>query len=763
MAVSPLRRPALPLATTPLVGREAELAGLDRLLTDRETRLTTLTGPPGVGKTRLAVAAAGAAVARFSDGVLFVDLTAVRDPELVPAEVTAALEAVGTDPEQLTADRDLLLVLDNVEHVLAAGPALAGLLATCPGLHLLATSRERLHLRAEREFPVAPLALPGPAEVADPERLAAIPSVAMLVQRVRAFLPEFAVTQANRAALAEICVRLDGLPLALELAAPRLRLFTPGELTFRLRSRMSLLATDARDVPERHRTLRAALSWSHDLLGPDERAPFRRLSVFAGGWTLDAVGAVCAVRDPVATTASLVDKSLVRRTGSPGDVGRFGMLESLREFAAEQLDRAGETEETRARHAEYFAAEATGITARVGTPRERAAVEEVGAEVGNLRQALTWSLAADQPALALRLATALAWYAYTRGRLGDGQATLQRAIDAADAAPGPPDDALAEALLFAGVVAFGRGDLDGAARHLLRSQEVDEGVGSPQRTAIASAFLGHLARTRGCPRDAVAHHQRARALHEQMANAPGIAWSRYDLGLLARREGDTAGAAEHLSASLATFRDLGYRWALGCAAWALATVELRRGRVTEAAALLEEALACAEAGDDRRGLAQCLEAAAAVAAARCAYPTAAALLGSAGALRDRLGAPVPADERDAHSAVVRRVWQVLGPDAARRGERTGRAMSAGTALATARHLLAGEEPVDASATGLTRREHEVATLVRRGRTNRQIGRQLGIAEKTAEVHVHNIIRKLGASSRAEIAAWVAADDRTTTP
>ncbi|MGK5173277.1 helix-turn-helix transcriptional regulator [Geodermatophilus sp. CPCC 205761] len=355
MAVSPHLAPwrgdVLPVVATPLVGRDAELPDLVRLLTEPGVRFTTLTGPPGVGKTRLAVAAAATARGRFCDGVVFLDLTAVRDPAAVPAEVAAAADLRHGD--RSPADRDLLVVLDNVEHVLAAGPALAELVADSPGLHLLATSRERLHLRVEREVPVAPLALPGCADGTDPERLAAVAAVAMLVEQVRTSQPDFAVTVDNAAELAGICTRLDGLPLALELAAPRLRLFTPGELLFRLRHRLGVLTSDARDVPARHRTLRAALTWSHDLLGPEERTLFRRLSVFTGTWTLDAAARVCGIADPVPATASLVDKNLVRRQDCAGDVARFGMLESLREFAAEQLDRAGEAAATRARYARH--------------------------------------------------------------------------------------------------------------------------------------------------------------------------------------------------------------------------------------------------------------------------------------------------------------------------------------------------------------------------------------------------------------------------
>jgi predicted ATPase/DNA-binding CsgD family transcriptional regulator len=756
---SPPPRP-LPEPLSRLVGRAGELDRLGLLLGDPGCRLLTLTGPPGVGKTSLAVAAARAAEAGFADGVVFVDLTAVRDPALVPAEIAASLGTGAVDADRLAAslaDVHLLLVLDNVEHLLPAAASIAALLAASPRLNVLATSRERLHLRLEREVPVTPLALPGQAELADLGRLAATPSVELLVQQVRAFQPDFAVTPANRAALAEICVRLDGLPLALELAAPRLRLYNPGELLFRLRHRVGSLASDARDVPDRHRTLHSALAWSHDLLGPREREMFRQLSVFSGGWTLQAAEQVCGDPDGLDVLASLVDKSLVRRHDElPSGTARFGMLESLREFAADLLERAGGTEAAQEAHAQYFTGLAAAIDAGIGTVEERWSIEEVGLDVGNLRAALAHCLATGRTADALPLASALGWYAWTRGQLGTGQATVEAAITAAADLADPPEDALAGALFMAGAIALARGDLDGAEGRLRPSLAISERIGSRRRTAVGTAFLGHLARARGRNDDAVRLHELAGRLHGELANTPGVAWSRYDLGLMARRRRDPQGAAPPLREALDAFRGLEYVWAMGCCAWALATVELSRGLLPEAAGLLSEALDAFETAEDGRGIAQCLEAVAAVACESSAFRASARLLGGAAALRERLAAPLPEEERDAHQTVVRRVQQALGEVVADRLERDGTALSTAAVVATARDVLGGATPVPLPGGALTPREREVALLVRQGRTNRQIGRALGMAERTAEVHVHHIIRKLGAGSRAEIAAWVAA-------
>lgn len=701
-------RGALPVDPNTLVGRDADLAALGDLLTASGTRLVTLTGPPGVGKTRLAVAAATAAQAHFADGIVFVDLTAVREPALVPGEVLGALGTGGADgpvtPARLAralARRELLLVLDNFEHVLEAAPTLAAALALATGPRVLVTSRERLHLHAEREFPVRPLGLPRQGD--DSARVAAAPSVAMLLQAVRAFQPGFAMSATDHATLAEICVQLDGLPLALELAAARLRLFTPGELTSRLRHRLAELTSAARDVPARHRTLRAALAWSHDLLSRGEREVFRRFSVFVGGASLDAVERVCGSGDVIDTVASLIDKGMLQRRIRRDDVAELVMLESLREFAAEQLVEHGEANATRARQASHFAELAVRAEAAIGDAGETGWIDVLGFARGNLHSALDHATATGDADLALPLAAALGWYCYFRGRLGEGRAAMARALLVGERR-GDSDAHLRGALLITGVIALAQGDHDGADDLLGRVLAMADARGGRRHAAIGTAFRGHLARARGRHDEAVEHHVHAGELFVELGSREGFAWSRHDLGLLARHRRDDEAAAAHLRAGLAPFRELGYRWGVACSTWALATVELRRARLGAAAALLVEAVECFEASGDDRGLAQCLEAISAVACGRGRPGDAARLLGSAEALRERLEAPLPAEEHADHESLVRRVRHALGPEDAERARCAGRQLPRPAALALAYATLAtpvteAEQPQGGTAHG----------------------------------------------------------------
>jgi predicted ATPase/DNA-binding NarL/FixJ family response regulator len=764
----------LPSPADLFVGRDDELEAVCGMLAYPHTRLVTLTGPPGIGKTRLAVACASVHAERSGCVAVFVDLAPVRDPALVIVELA---RAVGVEPRggteltgQLAAvlsHEKRLVVLDNCEHLLAAAPEVGRVLAACPRLRVLATSRERLRLSAEQEFPVPPLAVPAPTDVADLSGLAANPSVALLLDRARRTSPGFDLTPANALLLASACVRLEGLPLAIELAAARLKVLTPGELVFRLGSRMKVLAGSTRDVPARQRRLRSAIAWSYDLLDSGERALFRRLSVFAGGWTLADADRVCSANgdDTLAIVESLLDKSLIRRLPGDEHTAEFSMLESLREYAAEQLADTAEAEETRARHAEHYAGLAVQFEASLGVPEERTWVLRLSRHHTDLRAALDYCLGAGRDAWARWLATALGWYHYTHGDLDHGRALVDAVLPSAADGHDPAamnDDATAgghtSVLIAAGVLAFATGEM-GRAQDLMRSAlERCEGRGDARRAGFACAFLGHVARAGGEWDASADWHRRAEAEFREVGNTPGVAWARHDQGLLARDHGDLGRAAELLRASLRDFRELDHPWAVAWSACGLGTTLSAQGRLEEACPLLAEALRSYTNLNDPRGVAQCLEALAHVASERAHYESAARLIGAAAALRERMAARQPDTEQVRTSAVERVLARALGPQDADTLIHAGRTMPVQQAADLALVVASGAAPSDpdrSSEVPLTPRERQVAALVASGRTNRQIGRVLGISEKTAEVHLHHVMSKLDARSRAEVAAWAA--------
>jgi len=460
----------LPIQPTPLLGREREVAEIADLLRREDVRLLTLTGTGGTGKTRLALQSAAELIDEFEDGVFFVALAPISDPELVASTLAEALsvsESAGRplkeDLRNYLSNRELLLVLDNFEQVVDAAPLVGELLSGCPGLKALTTSRISLRIYGEHEYAVSPLEMPDPMHLPPIETLRQYEAIRFFTERARAANAHFSLTNENATVVAEICARLDGLPLAIELAAARIKLLSPQAMCSRLGNPLRFLTGGARDLPERQRTLRGAIAWSHALLDEGEQALFARLSVFSGGCVLDAVEAVCEAEgdlfvDVLEGLSSLLDKSLLRQEEMVEEEPRFVMLETIREYARERLEVSGEAEEIRRLHAEYFVALAEQGASEQQGPEEAAWLERLDLEHDNMRAALSWMLESEEAGAGLRLSGALWRFWWMRGHYSEGRRWLEEAL----AKDGRASAVRAKALEAVGWLADDQGDIDRA-------------------------------------------------------------------------------------------------------------------------------------------------------------------------------------------------------------------------------------------------------------------------------------------------------------
>jgi predicted ATPase/class 3 adenylate cyclase/DNA-binding CsgD family transcriptional regulator len=590
----------LPIQLTPIIGREQEITAVGHLLKRQEVRLLTLTGPGGTGKTRLGLQVAAELSEVFSDGVFFVNLAPLSDPELVVptiAQVLGLKEAAGQPLLDLVSawlrEKELLLLLDNFEQVVVAAFEVSALLARCPQLNVLVTSRAVLHLSGEHEFPVPPLSMPDPNHLPDLETLSQYESVALFIARAQAVKPDFQVTNANAPAVAEICVRLDGLPLAIELAAARIKILPPQALLARLDQRFTLLTSGARDVPARQQTLRNTIAWSYELLDANEQWLFRRLSVFVGGATLEAIAALYTTlgNEPglvLDDIALLIDKSLLQQSEQEAEEPRFVMLETIREYGREALTAHGEVEATRQAHAVSYLALAEAAELEWEGPQESVWFVRLEREHDNLRAVMKWLLERREAEMSLRLGAALWWFWQERNAYHEGWIFLEQALEGSEEVASP---VRAKALLAAGNMAGYAGHSEQGEVLCQESLALFRAIGDAKGMGIALFNLAMVAEWSCDFAAARSRYEESMVLSREVGNTNLVAWALDGLAQVAIFQGEFARARLLLKESLALFGELGYHTGIAHSLFWSARALFSQGDLAGARAVTEESLA----------------------------------------------------------------------------------------------------------------------------------------------------------------------------
>jgi predicted ATPase/DNA-binding CsgD family transcriptional regulator len=752
----------LPSELSSFVGREKELAEVMRRLED--TRLLTLTGSGGCGKTRLALAAADELVEGFEDGVWLVELASLADPSLVPqavASTVGAREQAGRSLTETLSDhlraRKLLLVLDNCEHLIEASATLVeALLRSCPKLRVLATSREALGIVGEVAWSVPSLSLPDLRRLPEVEGLPRYEAARLFVERAVAIKPTFALTEQNSASVAQLCYRLDGIPLALELAAARTKVLSVEQIADRLDDCFALLADGGRTAMPRHQTLHATMDWSHELLPEEERALFRRLSVFAGGFTLEAAESVCAGeklgRNEVLQLLShLVDKSLVLVTEQGGEA-RYRLLETVRQYGWEKLSEWGEAGRFRERHARYYLALAEEAEPELKGKRQVAWLERFERDHDNLRAAMAWLLKRGELEEAARLGWALWLFWGIRAHFAEGRRSMEQVLSS-EGSVAMPASARAKALYVEGMMANYQGDHSSAESLVEESLGLFRALDDKLGSAYALSNAGFAALGQGQPQRAIALTEEAVDLFLEEGEKWGAA---IELGFLAvawRNQGDHERAQRLAQRGLALSREVGERQAISTALYTLATLAQAESDHERARNLFEEGLEVSAEVGNETDVARYLEGLAAVAASEGRIERAARLWGAEEALLEKIevGVHTYVPDRSLHESQIVAARVRLGEGAFAAAWVEGRKMTSERAIGYALDHSAAPESAtpETYPARLSAREAEVLRLVATGLTNAEVAGKLFLSPRTIDWHLSSIYRKLGSHSRAE--------------